>query len=108
MEGRPRSMRRTPLTNLAVQSSKEDMSSRVKGVCAQAREASAHSLLLVHTSSRSSICKQSNSCFSQRIMQQEIERALTSPVVHDTLYTGQRRSKGSVLREQQRSKGKRA
>ena len=53
----------TRLANLVMLASKEGMFSCVKGVSAQVEEDSAHSLLLVHTSSRSSIYSQGNSCF---------------------------------------------
>ena len=60
MEGKPRSIRSTILAKLAMLSSIGAMSSMLKGVSAQVWVASAHSLLLVHTSSRSSICRQAN------------------------------------------------
>ena len=58
----------TRLANLAMLASKEVMFSCVKGVSAQVEEDSAHSMLLVHTNSRSSIYKRGNSCFKTIIM----------------------------------------
>lgn len=55
-------MHSTRLANLAMLASKDGMFSCVKGVSAQVEEDSAHSLLLVHTSSRSSIYRPGNSC----------------------------------------------
>ena len=48
-------------------SSMEVMFSCVKGVSAHVEDSSAHLLLLIHTSSRSSICRQGNGCFSSMI-----------------------------------------
>ena len=63
--GKPFSIRITRLANLAMLSSREVMLSCVKGVCAHVQDSSAHSLLLVHSSSRSSIFRKYNSYFAQ-------------------------------------------